>query len=234
MQSTIVCCHKRQVFVLHNNQICSRRIFPDFVVENYESPFFNTFKFFLDGLQDFLSVSEHYNGNVFSEKIEIDKIGYLCECVNDAEKTTVKITSLCQCIELEKIEDIVQRFIQFFTLVSYKRIACTSICVVDDAEEYKYYSLICKTFSGNKRRHYSLLHAGKMYSNGWWRNVLKNYFETKGDLFESCLNGYIAQIDVEMFWESKIIYLCGIWNRLGKTKINEKISLYNGFCSLQC
>ena len=225
----ITCCHEQQVFVLYNNQISSRRIFPEFVVENYERSFFNTFEFCLDGLQDFLSVSEHYKGNVFCEQLKIDGVGYICECINDAEKTTVKITSPCQCVELGKIEEIVQRFVQLFTLLSYKRVTCTSICVVDDAEKYKYYSLMCKTFSGNKSRHYSLLHAGLIYSKGFWKNILDNYFESKNDFFESCLNGYISQIDTDLFWEYKIICICGIWNWLGKKKINNEISLYDGF-----
>ena len=41
----ITCCHEQHVFVLYNNQISSRRIFPEFVVENYERPFFNAFEF---------------------------------------------------------------------------------------------------------------------------------------------------------------------------------------------
>lgn len=225
----ITCFHEQRVFVLYNCQIRSRRIFPRFVVENYERPFFNTFEFCLDGLQDFLSVSELYDGKVFSEKVKINEIDYFCECINDVEKTTVKITSPYPCVELEKIEDIVLRFVQLFTLVSYKHVKCSSIHVVDDDEKYEFFSYQCGPFLGDRSRHYSLLHAGLIYSNGWWKKILDNYFESKGDLFESCLDNFIAQIDVELFWECKIIYLCGIWNRLGKTRINENISLYDGF-----
>lgn len=225
----ITCIHNQQVFVLYNNHISSRRIFPEFVVDNYESPFFGAFEFCLDGLQDFLSVSELYDGKVFSEKVVIDKISYLCECVNDAEKTTVKITPLRQRVELEKINGIVQRFVQLFTLVSYKRVACTSIHIVEDGKKYEFFSWRCKPFVGNKSRHYSLLHAGLIYSKGLWKNILNNYFGTKNDFFEACLNGYISQIDTDLFWQCKIICICGIWNWLGKKKVNADISLSNGF-----
>ena len=228
----ITCYHKQQVFVLYNNQISSRRIFPEFVVENYGRPVFSTFEFCLDGLQDFLSVSEFHEGNVFFENVKINNISYLCECVNDAEKTTVKITTSSQCVELDRINDIVLRFVQLFTLVSYKRVTCSSIHIIDDGKKYNLISGQCKLFSGDKSRHYSLLHAGLIYSNGWWKNIFDNYFGTNVNLFDSCLNGYIAQIDVDLFWECKIICLCGIWNRLGETKINKNISLYNGFCIL--
>ena len=70
----ITCYHERQVFVLYNNQISSREFLPEFVVENYERPFFNVFEFSLDGLQDFLSVSELYDGIVFCENIKIDGV----------------------------------------------------------------------------------------------------------------------------------------------------------------
>lgn len=228
----ITCCHEQHVFVLYNNQISSRRIFPEFVVENYERPFFNAFEFYLDGLQDFLSVSEYYEGNVFCEQVKIDGVGYICECVNNAEKTIVKVTSPCQYIKIEKISGIVLRFVQLFTLVSYKRITCTSIHIVEDGKKYELFSLQCKPFSGNKRRHYSLLHAGLIYSNGWWKNILDNYFGTNSDFFASCLNGYISQIDTDLFWQCKIICICGIWNWLGKKNINKDISLYDGFCIL--
>ena len=228
----ITCYHEQQVFVLYNNQIHSRKLFPEFVVENYEKPFFSTFEFCLDGLQDFLSVSEFYEGKAFFEKVTINKVSYLCECVNDSEKTTVKITSPCQHVELDKINDIVLRFVQLFTLVSYKRVTCSSIHIIDDEKKYEFFSWRCKPFSGNKNRHYSLLHAGLIYSKGWWKNILNNYFEEKNEFFESCLNGYISQIDTGLFWQCKIICICGIWNWLGKKKINENISLYNGFCVL--
>ena len=225
----ITCYHERQVFVLYNNQISSREFLPEFVVENYERPFFNAFEFSLDGLQDFLSVSELYDGIVFCENIKIDGVRYFCECVNDAEKTNIKVTSPYHYVKLEKINDLVLRFVQLFTLVSYKRLTCTSIHIVEDGKKYELFSLQCKSFSGNKNRHYSLLHAGLIYSKGLWKKIFENYFETKNDFFESCLNGYISQIDTDLFWQCKIICICGIWNWLGKKKINNDISLYDGF-----
>lgn len=227
----IICLHEQHVFVLHNNQIYSRRILPEFVVEFYEKPVFNDFEFCLDGLQDFLSISKRSVDKLFSELMKIDGVEYLCECINDAEKTTVKIISSTQSVELEKINEIILRFMQLFTLVSYKRVTCTSIHIVDGGKKYELFSLLCKPFSGNKNRHYSLLHAGLIYHNGWWKNILDNYFGANGVLFNSCLNGYIAQIDTDLFWEYKIISICGIWNWLGKNKINENISLFNGFCA---
>lgn len=208
----ITCWHEHRAFVLYNNQIRSRKIFPEFVIENYETPFFKTFEFCLDGLQDFLSVSELYDGKVFSEKVVIDKISYLCECVTDAEKTTVKITPLCQRAELEKINGIVQRFVQLFTLVSYKRVTCTSIHIVEDREKHEFFSWRCKPFTGIKSRHYSLLHAGLIYSKGLWKNILDNYFGVKNDFFESCLNGYIDLIDGDSLFAHNIINVCGIWD----------------------
>ena len=227
----IACRHEQQVFVLYNNQIYSRRILPEFVIEYYETPFFATFEFCLDGLQEFLSISGNSIDKVFDELVKIDGVEYLCECINDVEKTTVKITSYSQCVELEKINEIIQRFMQLFTLVSYKRVTCISIHILDKGKKYRFFSLLCKPFSGNKNRHYALLHANLIFSNGWWKNILDNYFGTNCDLFKSCLNGYIAQIDTDLFWEYKIISICGIWNWLGKNKINENISLYNGFCA---
>lgn len=221
----ITCCHERHVLVLYNNQISSRRIFPEFVVENYEKPFFNAFEFCLDGLQDFLSVSELYDGKVFREKVKIDGVGYLCECVNDAEKTSVKLTSLCQYVKLEKINDIVLRFVQLFTLVSYKRITCKSIHIVEDGKKYELFSLQCNPFSGNKSRHYSLLHAGLIYSKGLWKNILDNYFKTKNDFFELGLNGFVSLIDSDMFWQDEVIHVCGIWDQytdqIGVKVINQ-------------
>ena len=223
----ITCCHEQQVFVLYNNQISSRRIFPEFVVENYERSFFNTFEFCLDGLQDFLSVSEHYKGNVFCEQLKIDGVGYICECINDAEKTTVKITSPCQCVELGKIEEIVQRFVQLFTLLSYKRVTCTSIHIIDDGKKFEFFSWQCKSFSGNKNRHYSLLHAGLIYSKCLWTNILDNYFGTKNDFFELGLNGFVSLIDSDMFWQDEIIRICGIWDQYTKQAKVNVASLYS-------
>lgn len=209
----ITCCHERHVFVLYGNQISSRRIFPEFVVENFERPFFSTFEFCLDGLQDFLSVSEFYEGKVFSEKVTINKISYHCECVNDIEKTTIKITSSCRHVELDKINDIVLRFVQLFTLVSYKRVTCSSIHIIDDGKKYEFFSWQCKPFLGNKKRHYSLLHAGLIYNKGLWKNILDNFFEVKNELFVFGLNGFISLIDSDMFWQDKFIRICGIWDQ---------------------
>lgn len=225
----IACYHDQQVFVLYSNQISGRRIFPYFVVKDYERPMFNTFEFCLDGLQDFLSVSEFYGGKVFCEKINIEGVEYLCECINDVKKTVVKVTSIYPSIKLEKINDIVLRFVQLFTLISYKRIKCTCIHIVEDGKKYELFSLQCEPFSGNKNRHYSLLHAGLIYSNGLWKDILDNYFESKNHSFVSCLNGYISQIDTDLFWQCKIICICGIWDWLGKKKTKKKISLCNGF-----
>lgn len=209
----ITCFHGQQVFVLYNNQIRSRKIFPEFVVENYERPFFNTFEFCLDGLQDFLSVSELHNGIVFSETVVIDGISYLCECINDADKTIVRVKSICQSVELEKINEVVLRFVQLFALVSYKRVTCTSIHIVDDGQKYEFFSWQCKSFSGNKNRHYSLLHAGQIYEKGLWKNILVNFFEKKNNISELGLVYFISFIDSDMFFEDKVIRICGIWNR---------------------
>lgn len=209
----ITCFHGQQVFVLYNNQIRSGKIFPEFVVENYERPFFNTFEFCLDGLQDFLSVSELHNGKVFSETVVIDGISYLCECINDAEKTIVRVKSICQSVELEKINEVVLRFVQLFALVSYKRVACTSIHIVDDGQKYEFFSWQCKSFSGNKNRHYSLLHAGQIYEKGLWKNILVNFFEKKNNISELGLVCFISFIDSDMFFEDKVIRICGIWNQ---------------------
>ena len=225
----ITCWHEHRAFVLYNNQIRSGKIFPEFVIENYETPFFRTIEFCLDGLQDFFSVSEYYEGKVFCENVKIDGVVYFCECVSDVKKTTVKIASPYQSVKVEKINGIVQRFIQLFTLVSYKRITCMSIHIVDDGKRFEFYSWRCKSFSGNKSRLYSLLHAGLIYNNGWWKDILVNYFGSKKEFFELCLNGYISQIDTDLFWDYKIICICGIWNWLGKKKINKDISLYDGF-----
>ena len=219
----ITCRHDQQVFVLYKKQISSRRIFPEFVVENYERPVFCTFEFYLDGLQDFLSVSEFYEGKVFSENVKINNISYLCECVNDAEKTTVMITTSSQCVELDRINDIVLRFVQLFTLVSYKRVTCSSIHVVEDGMKYEFYSWIRKAFVGLKGRHYSLLHAGLIYKKCCWKNILVNFFEKKENLFESCLNGYIDLIDGDSLFAHNIINVYGIWDcytRLAKEKID--------------
>lgn len=209
----ITCGHGRQVYVLYNNQVRSRKIFPDFVVENYERPYCGTFEFCLDGLQDFLSVSEFYDGKVFSEKVVIDKVSFLCECINDAEKTTIRITSLCQRVELETINEIVLRFVQLFTLVSYKRVTCTSIHIVEDGKKYELFSWRCKSFSGNKSRHYSLLHAGLIYNNDFWKGILVNFFEKKNNISELGLEGFISFIDSDMFFEDEVIRICGIWNQ---------------------
>ena len=220
---TISCHYEKKLFVLHNNTILSKRIYPDFVVENYEYSFFKSFTINLDGLQDFLSEAEYHNGLVFSEKIKINNESYNCECYNDSKKTLIKIRALNHFVELEKINSIVLRFVQLFTLLSYKRIACTSIQIIDEEKEHEFFTWRNKTFEGQRGRHYSLLHAGLIYKNYCWKNILVNYFDTKRDFFENCLNDYIALIDTNSFWQHKIISICGIWDRyitLTKVKVD--------------
>ena len=191
----IICYQGNQIIVLHENLIRSKRIFPTFVVDNYERSFFYTFSFCLDGLQDFLSESEDRNGFVFSEQIKIDNDLYTCDCFNDTEKTLITIKSPCHSVEINRINFIVQRFVQLFTLLSYKRITCSSIHIVEEKEEYEFFSWMRKSFVGQRGRHYSLLHAGLVYKNCCWRNILVNFFERKHLFFKSCLNGYIDLID---------------------------------------
>lgn len=212
-----ICCFgDKQIYVLYENKISSDRIFPDYIVEDYEMPNINSFEFHLDGLQDFLSVAEFHSGLVFDEILKINDEEYKCVCLNDSDKTVIKITSMYHWFELKNINDIVQRFIQLFTLVSYKRITCTEIYVVDNGKKFKFHLWKCGAFTGNRERHYSLLHAGLIYSSSSWKKILANFFEKKKSFFESCLNGFMAQIDYKCFWEYEILNICGIWDKYTK------------------
>lgn len=209
----ITCFAENGVYVLYGNKFSSKQVFPAFVVKDYEYNAYSCFEMNLDGLQDFLSVSEFHDGFVFCENVEIGGVKYSCECANNSDYTTVRVKTAGQWVPLEKIEGIVQKFIQFFSLISYKKITCTSVKIIEGNQKYEIGTLIQKKYIGDKNWCSSLLHAGLICSENLWKGILRNFFENKEEIFQKCLTGILAQVESGLFWEYKILNICGIWDQ---------------------
>ena len=215
----ITCFAQTHIYVLYDNEFSSKRVLPAFVIKDYEYNAYSCFEMDLDGLQDFLSVSEFHDGFVFCENVEIGGVKYSCECANSSDYTTVRVKTVGQWEPLEKIEGIVQKFIQFFSLISYKKITCTSVKIIDGNQKYEIYTLIQKKYTGDKNWCSSLLHAGLICSKKLWKGILRNFFEKedgKEEIFQKCLTGILAQVESDLFWEYKIINICGIWDQYSR------------------
>lgn len=238
----ITCTVGNKHYLLIDNFINWWQLSPKYVVENLIENEFSAFEFSLEGVYKWFHSNNKNVEEIFYTILTVNSIKCECRCTKVNQDISLKIKTLSEKIDLDKIFDIISQFIRFFTFICYKKISYRDLYIIDKNKKHHVYSILYSNDIENIDFTQTIL-TPSMFSNEIsWNTVLTNFLDSRKKLFEDHLNNFVGQINYKGYWEFQFLGLMAIVDRYTKVKyekdheyvfkkrdINKVLSLFNDF-----
>lgn len=224
----ITCETDGKKFFLHHCDLSFGRIYSKYIVDSFNQNSFSSFEFYLDSVTEWLESLDKSNGELFNQSVKIGGTEYNCTAALKKKKFVITIESINDQIELESIELITVQFARLFSFLCYNKVTCCGASILDNKKKYPVYSFLFNDSKYKQGCHDSLLSARLIHAENLWPVILRNYFETKADLFDSCLNNFWGQIKFEGYWGHEFFGLYAILDRYtNMTNVGKEAKIFS-------
>lgn len=224
----ITCETDGKKFFLHHCDLSFGRIYSKYIVDSFNQNSFSSFEFYLDSVTEWLESLDKSNGELFNQSVKIGGTEYNCTATLKKKKFVITVESINDQIELESIEFITAQFARLFSFLCYNKVTCCGASILNNKNKYPVYSFLFNESKYRQSSHDSLLSARLIHAEKLWPIILRNYFETKADLFDGCLNNFWGQIKFEGYWGHEFFGLYAILDRYtNMTNIGKEAKIFS-------